>query len=141
VHQGEQLDNIEQKTDKINADMRTSQRHLNSIKSVFGGIKNWWKGEDKKPEEPIKEPPKRESRLQAQLDSAPDHMRSREEHPALRVKSDTSGFYEDNGHGHSQRQTQKSSAFQEYDRQFNENIGLCFMACFDSYLILYFCSL
>lgn len=126
VHQGEQLDNVETKTDKINQDMRTSQRHLTSIKSVFGGIKNWWKGEDKKVEE-VKPPPKRESRLQSTLDEAPEHMRAaNREHPAMRVKTDTSGFYDDADSGaaeYSQPQKKKSQAFQEYDRQFNENIG------------------
>ena len=127
VHQGEQLDNVERKTDKINQDMRTSQRHLNSIKSVFGGIKNWWKGEDKKLQEEVKEPPERESRLETTLDAATEHMRGgNREHPAMRVKTDTSGCYEDpdSASGFSKPQPQKhSQAFQEYDRQFNENIG------------------
>ena len=32
--------------------MDTSQKHLNNIKSIFGGIKNWWnKGKDETPKE------------------------------------------------------------------------------------------
>lgn len=114
--------------------MRTSQRHLDSIKSVFGGLKNWWKGEDKKKEEPAKPPPKRESQLRSALDSAPDHMRNRE-HPAMRVKTDTSGFYEDDtdfaspGYGRQsgspQQQTSKSS-HQRYEDQFNADLGEIF---------------
>ena len=36
------IQNVEKKTDEINTTLTTSQRHLNNIKSVFGGIKNWW---------------------------------------------------------------------------------------------------
>jgi hypothetical protein len=42
LRQREVITNIEQKTDEINTTLTTSQRHLNNIKSVFGGIKNWW---------------------------------------------------------------------------------------------------
>ena len=67
MHQGEQLDNTETKLDQINQDMKTSQRHINNIKSVFGGFKNWWSG---KKEATTKEPVKseRSDRLEATLD-------------------------------------------------------------------------
>lgn len=42
LRQREVLNNIEKKTDDINSSLTSSQRHLNNIKSVFGGIKNWW---------------------------------------------------------------------------------------------------
>ncbi|CAG5127273.1 unnamed protein product [Candidula unifasciata] len=48
LRQAETLNNIEGKTDSMQQNMKTSQRHLNNIKSVFGGIKNWWSGGDKK---------------------------------------------------------------------------------------------
>ena len=44
LRQGEQLDNIERKTTDMNQQMTTTQKHLNNIKSVFGGVKNWWVG-------------------------------------------------------------------------------------------------
>lgn len=28
----------------MNQEMTTTQRHINNIKSVFGGVKNWWHG-------------------------------------------------------------------------------------------------
>lgn len=52
--QGEQLDNIESKLDKVNSDVRATQKHLDSIKSVFGGLKNWFTGANKKAEEDTK---------------------------------------------------------------------------------------
>ena len=42
LRQGEQLRRTEQKLDKINADLTVSQKHINSIKSVFGGLKNYF---------------------------------------------------------------------------------------------------
>ena len=44
IQQGEQLDNIERNTEHINQSVKTSQIYLNNIKSVFGGLKNWWQG-------------------------------------------------------------------------------------------------
>ena len=126
MHQGEQLDNIEAKTDSINEDMKTSQRHLNSIKSVFGGIKNWWSGEKKKE---VKEPTvtkshERESRLKDSIDA---QRQNEPQHPALRLRSeDVSGFYEDDtGYSRSghQQQREVSSGMAAYDQKFNQNLG------------------
>ena len=44
LQQGEQLDNIEKNTDHIIQSGKESQIYLNNIKSVFGGLKNWWHG-------------------------------------------------------------------------------------------------
>lgn len=44
LRQKEVLNNIERKTDEINSTLTVSQRHINNIKSVFGGVKNWWQG-------------------------------------------------------------------------------------------------
>ncbi|KAK7087788.1 synaptosomal-associated protein 29-like [Littorina saxatilis] len=44
LRQREVIQNIEKKTDDINTTLTTSQKHINNIKSVFGGIKNWWGG-------------------------------------------------------------------------------------------------
>lgn len=42
LKQREQLQNIEENLDTINNTMRTSQKHINSLKSIFGGIKNYF---------------------------------------------------------------------------------------------------
>jgi synaptosomal-associated protein 29 len=44
VRQREQLENTEVKLDAINSSLRTSQKHIQSIKSVFGSIKNYFAG-------------------------------------------------------------------------------------------------
>lgn len=42
VRQREQLDNVEEKLDSMNSIMRVSQKHLTSMKSIFGGFKNYF---------------------------------------------------------------------------------------------------
>jgi len=42
VTQGEKLQKVDRQLDEINATTKYSQRHLNNIKSVFGGIKNYF---------------------------------------------------------------------------------------------------
>lgn len=42
VRQKDQLNNVEEKLDSMNAMMRVSQKHLTSMKSFFGGFKNFF---------------------------------------------------------------------------------------------------
>ena len=42
VRQRDQLNNVEEKLDSMNAMMRVSQKHLTSMKSFFGGFKNYF---------------------------------------------------------------------------------------------------
>ena len=120
VHQGEQLDNVEKKTDKINQDMKTSQRHLNGIKSIFGGIKNWWNGDDKKKEEEPKPEQKRDTKLLRAMNDAPER------------RIDTRGFGEDTDFGRPAAATQGAygghkeqlrSGFKDHDDQLDRNLG------------------
>ena len=110
-------------TDKINADTKVTQTHLNGIKSVFGGFKNWW-NKDKTPapqEEPVQRP------SQQKLESTVNTSRSTGDHPALALRdSDNySGFYEDSGKSTQPRQQQTMSSGQSaYDRQFDTNLGI-----------------
>lgn len=43
ARQGEVLKRTEQTVDKMEQDLKTSQKHINSIKSVFGGFVNYFK--------------------------------------------------------------------------------------------------
>lgn len=49
LHQGEQLEKTEKNLDSINSMTKVTQRHLNNIKSVFGGIKNWFQKSETPP--------------------------------------------------------------------------------------------
>ncbi|XP_041349026.1 synaptosomal-associated protein 29-like [Gigantopelta aegis] len=87
LRQHETLNNIETKTDQINKTMTVSQKHLNSIKSVFGGIKNWWSSDkNKESEKPSEEKPSAlKQTLQTQYQTS----------PAQRKTVNTSGFYDE----------------------------------------------
>ncbi|XP_076452597.1 synaptosomal-associated protein 29-like [Babylonia areolata] len=50
LRQREVITNISKKTDEINTTLTASQRHINNIKSVFGGIKNWWTAKKEAPQ-------------------------------------------------------------------------------------------
>ena len=131
------MDNVERKVTSINQQTKTSQKHINNIKSIFGGLKNWFSGgkEEEKKEEEEEEPTKRSEALT----SAIERDRSRPgEHPALRIRSpDYSGFYENEGsasdrgasssslgyNGHSQKQQSYGGARSEHDDQVDNNLG------------------
>ncbi|ETE62311.1 Synaptosomal-associated protein 29 [Ophiophagus hannah] len=53
VRQGEALKRTERMVDKMDQDLKTSQKHINSIKSVFGGFVSYFKAkpQDIKPEQ------------------------------------------------------------------------------------------
>uniref|UniRef100_A0A2C9M0G2 t-SNARE coiled-coil homology domain-containing protein n=1 Tax=Biomphalaria glabrata TaxID=6526 RepID=A0A2C9M0G2_BIOGL len=82
MRQGETLNNIESKTDSMQQNLKTSQRHLNNIKSVFGGIKNWW-STDKKQANSTAKPVEANSRLKAALETSE------------KSKPDVRGFYDE----------------------------------------------
>ena len=115
---------MENKLDKINQDLKTSQRHLTSIKSVFGGIKNWWKGTPKE-ETP---PPERESRRPAgglatsmEASSSATAAESSTDHPGLR---NTRGLYgDDSGRTQKQQQGDMSDERRQYEARLEQNLG------------------
>ncbi|XP_029915620.1 synaptosomal-associated protein 29 [Myripristis murdjan] len=93
TRQGEALKRTERMVDNMEQDLKTSQKHINSIKSVWGGLVNYFKG---KPE--TKPPPEQPNAYQAsdKLQAALSHSREHEDkyqasHPNLR-KIDTGGF-------------------------------------------------
>lgn len=82
LRQGEQLDNIERKTTDMNQQMTTTQKHLNNIKSVFGGVKNWWTG---RKSQQSTEPEPRQSKLKDTVENSKNDYHERR-------NVDTSGF-------------------------------------------------
>lgn len=113
LRQGEQLDNIERKTDEINETMTVTQKHLNSIKSVFGGVKNWWTSKKKPAESSV--PEAKPSRLQETV----------EKHKA----QDCRGFYEEDNDldedfmKGARTQYIKPVTHSAREEQVNENLG------------------
>lgn len=93
MRQGEALKRAEKMVDNMEEDLKTSQRHINGIKSVWGGLVNYFKG---KPE--TKPPPVQPNSYQASdnLQNALSTSRGNEDkyqasHPNLR-KLETGGF-------------------------------------------------
>jgi len=90
------LDNVESKVDKINADTKVSQRHLNSIKSIFGGIRNWWNGEGKNDSTPQPVTSSQDRNTLRQAISTERQPPTSGVHPAFRIRgNDVSGFYDE----------------------------------------------
>ncbi|XP_041760385.1 synaptosomal-associated protein 29 [Coregonus clupeaformis] len=94
IRQGEALKRTERMVDNMGKDLETSQKHINSIKSVWGGLVNYFKA---KPET-TKPPPEEPVAYQAssKLQNAMSHSKEHEDkyqasHPNLR-KLDTEGF-------------------------------------------------
>ena len=131
VAQGEQLDNVERKVADINADMRVTQRHIDSIKSVWGGFKNWWSGKKET------DKPTRSHHLQ-HADQEPSQLRQtveqqRESAPPSRA-GNASGFFDEDDSsfgaprqqqppsGTGQRQ-QAFSARAQYEMQLQDDLG------------------
>lgn len=93
-HQREQLERTERRLDDINTTLKYSQKHIQGIKSVFGGIKNFLSkskaeppigGTSSKPE--LVDP---ESSTKKQLQDAISTAKNSEtgyEHPALRLRN------------------------------------------------------
>jgi len=139
--------------DKINADTKDSQRHLNSIKSIFGGIRNWWTGEGKNDSTPQPVTSSRDRTTLRQTVAAEREPPTSGVHPAMRIR-DVSGFYDDDivefgSSGGTSRptagnigtrpnetvrpgavQTQaRSQQWQEYEKNLSTNLG-CFLCVF-----------
>lgn len=93
MRQGEVLRRTDKMLDNMDQDLKTSQRHINSIKSVWGGLVNYFKGKpETKP--PLEEP--KPYQASDSLQNALSNSRGYEDkyqasHPNLR-KLDTGAF-------------------------------------------------
>lgn len=87
VRQGEALKRTERMVDKMEQDLKISQRHINSIKSVFGGFVNYFKSKppETKPEQNGAPEYQGNSRLkEAMVFSKEQESKYQESHPNLR---------------------------------------------------------
>lgn len=93
MRQGEALKRTERMVDNMDEDLKTSQRHINSIKSVWGSMVNYFKAKpETKPE--AKQPPAYQAsdKLQNALSSSKQYEdKYQASHPNLR-HLDTGGF-------------------------------------------------
>ncbi|NWT21337.1 SNP29 protein, partial [Vireo altiloquus] len=87
IRQGEALKRTEQMVDKMDQDLKTSQKHINSIKSVWGGLVNYFKAKppESKPEQNGAPEYYANSRLkEAMTSSKEQESKYQESHPNLR---------------------------------------------------------
>ncbi|XP_033628067.1 synaptosomal-associated protein 29-like [Asterias rubens] len=132
LRQGEQLQNIDKKLDTINKDLDASKRHVTSLRSVFGGVVNYFQGK-KAAKEEAAEQQRAPSKLQKMVNDRSDSSSSRmdeQEHPAMRLKNpkvtnyyskyDTSGFEETPSS--SSRDYSQKSRTQAFDSQLDDNL-------------------
>ncbi|KAK7145463.1 hypothetical protein R3I93_013253 [Phoxinus phoxinus] len=95
IRQGEALKRTERMIDNMDQDMKTSQRHINTIKSVWGGMVNYFKAKPEPPRPAQKDQPvsyEANSSLQNALaESKQQEDKYHASHPNLR-KLETSGF-------------------------------------------------
>ncbi|NWW28444.1 SNP29 protein, partial [Falcunculus frontatus] len=87
IRQGEALKRTEQMVDKMDQDLKTSQKHINSIKSVWGGLVNYFKAKppESKPEQNGAPEYYANSRLkEAVMSSKEQEPKYQESHPNLR---------------------------------------------------------
>lgn len=103
--QRDQLENTSKQLDDINSTLRFSQKHLNGLKSVFGGLKNYLSGQ--KNMEPTKTAGMSNSSAKInEIPTAKDKP-SYDTHPIARLRGDDGGAY---GYG---QQTSKSTSFND----------------------------
>ncbi|XP_078698034.1 synaptosomal-associated protein 29-like [Branchiostoma floridae x Branchiostoma belcheri] len=113
LHQREQLERTEKNLDKINKDLDVSQRHITSIKSMWGGVINFFK---KKPQEPPPVAAEQETKVQGApklrqaMEASQNQPRPAGEHPAMQLR-DESRY----AHGTSQ-------SFQKWNAEFEDNL-------------------
>ncbi|KAK9523034.1 hypothetical protein VZT92_019464 [Zoarces viviparus] len=93
VRQGEVLKRADKVMDNMDQDLKTSQKHINGIKSMWGGLVNYFKGQPET--KPPPEEPKAyqaNNRLQTALSGSRGHEDEYQaSHPNLR-KLETGGF-------------------------------------------------
>lgn len=138
VKQREQLNNVEEKLDSMNTTLRISQKHLTSMKSIFGGFKNYFsKSTESQPNtvNSISSNPnmKKESELLKTLDQIREETKDKSmNHPAFVNRGiDTSGFAlsfeeDDKQNGNEEGENQQNSGYEKrsavVERQLDQNL-------------------
>ncbi|VDP11971.1 unnamed protein product [Soboliphyme baturini] len=76
VEQGEKLRNVDTKLDEIHESTKQTQRHLNNVKSIFGGIKNYFSRDKDKGRKSSSQVPTAGMSRDKKLESTVDRLKS-----------------------------------------------------------------
>lgn len=136
VRQGEKLSTIDANLDAMNSTMRVTQKHLTSMKSMFGGLKNYFSG---KPAEtaagPAKLPASQsetgisskpnpyQSKLNQTIDSISNESKNSRPHPAFARQGIT---FDDDVDGSKQptaRSSSPASRSKDVDKILDDNLS------------------
>ncbi|XP_042297921.1 synaptosomal-associated protein 29 [Sceloporus undulatus] len=127
TRQGEVLKRTERMVDKMDQDLKTSQRHINSIKSVFGGFVNYFKAKPQeiKPEPNVASEYQGSNKLKEAMSvSKEQESKYQESHPNLR-KLDNSEYSSSGTNSDSSFQTDsypKNQHLRAYHQQVDRNL-------------------
>jgi synaptosomal-associated protein 29 len=128
VRQREQLNNVDEKLDSMNAIMRVSQKHLTSMKSIFGGFKNYFsRNSDTNQPNILSSRPAlhSESPLVNTIDTlkSDSNLNSARNHPALTQRGiDTNGFRLDDEELDEKPVSDFSLRSRQINRQLDQNL-------------------
>lgn len=137
IRQGEKLTKVDEGLDAINSTMRTTQKHLTSMKSMFGGIKNYFSKSDAPLPPPMgtkdtdqvtngsSSRPKYESQLGSTLESMSNNPVRSQNHPTFARKGII--FEEDEQDAARERmavgKTGYSTRSKEIDKALDDNLS------------------
>ncbi|XP_037353824.1 synaptosomal-associated protein 29 [Talpa occidentalis] len=125
VRQRGVLEHTEKMVDKMDQDLKTSQKHINSIKSVFGGLVNYFKS---KPAETSTEPnvtlaPPANSRLKEAISTSKEHEAEYQaSHPNLRKLNDSDSIPGGAGSAMSTEAYPKNTYLRAYHQKIDSNL-------------------
>lgn len=127
LHQREQLQNVDEKLDSINSIMRVSQKHITSMKSIFGGFKNYFsKNGDSSSAVNGKRitPSISESKLHNTVESirTVSDNAAQQNHPALRNRAVNPFDDEDKGVTPSSKVPSSTSAYDLHSRKVDQEL-------------------
>ncbi|XP_070618932.1 synaptosomal-associated protein 29 [Erythrolamprus reginae] len=127
VRQGEVLKRSERMVDKMDQDLKTSQKHINSIKSVFGGFVNYFKAkpQDIKPEQNGASEYQGSNRMKEALSiSKEQESKYQESHPNLRKleNSDSSSSATGSDNPSQSNQYPRNQHLRTYHQKIDNNL-------------------
>nr|XP_056715609.1 synaptosomal-associated protein 29 [Euleptes europaea] len=128
TRQGEALKRSERMVDKMEQDLKTSQRHINSIKSMFGGFVNYFKAKppETKPEQNGASDYQASNKLkEATAASKEQESKYQETHPNLRKleNSDCSSIEVSSNSSVPADNYPKNQYLRSYHQKIDSNLG------------------
>uniref|UniRef100_A0A673UX97 Synaptosomal-associated protein 29 n=1 Tax=Suricata suricatta TaxID=37032 RepID=A0A673UX97_SURSU len=121
------LERTEKMVDKMDQDLKTSQKHINSIKSMFGGLVNYFKSKpaETPPEQNGTLPPQANSRLKEAISTSKEQeAHYQASHPNLRKVNDSDSIPGGTGPAASTEAYPKNPHLRAYHQKIDSNLGI-----------------